>query len=280
MTDTTIRRFQIVGLVEVQGRCQYTITRKCLTPDAPVDGAGVHPECREAAWVRSQADADERVRSGYWHKGRQVDTDTTDTDDERSTTVSDGNRKPGHERGGEVRAYLLAYDGRHPFLLDMKQIVSGNTKYDRLTDRQIDAVAKFIDNEKARNTVRPETGRDLSVLPIGRTRACVENESGTLTFILIDRPEPTSKWAGWAFVKQQLGPNEDKRLGSQRPGQTYVGMWENLIDKVLADPMAAVARYGLELGECGVCGKALTNEESRATGIGPVCAARMRGEEM
>jgi len=37
---------------------------------------------------------------------------------------------------------------------------------------------------------------------------------------------------------------------------------------------AAVVRYGKEIGECGICGRTLTDEESRAAGIGPVCAGR------
>jgi hypothetical protein len=40
-------------------------------------------------------------------------------------------------------------------------------------------------------------------------------------------------------------------------------------------PLAASIRYGKELGMCGVCGRTLTNEESRATGIGPICASRL-----
>jgi hypothetical protein len=33
-------------------------------------------------------------------------------------------------------------------------------------------------------------------------------------------------------------------------------------------------RYGMLIGKCGVCGRTLTDEESRANGIGPVCAER------
>lgn len=33
--------------------------------------------------------------------------------------------------------------------------------------------------------------------------------------------------------------------------------------------------FGLEFGRCGVCGRGLTNDESRELGIGPVCRARV-----
>jgi hypothetical protein len=41
-----------------------------------------------------------------------------------------------------------------------------------------------------------------------------------------------------------------------------------------ADPKVAMLRYGQELGQCGHCYRTLTNDESRAVGIGPVCRAK------
>lgn len=183
----------------------------------------------------------------------------------------------------EAKAYASTYSGTFQFMLDMKARVNGPKKgygaSTRLTDGMVAAILRCKANDE-RKVERPEpkqTGRNLMDLPNGRTRACVENESGSLTFLLIDViKDPKSKWNGWAFVKQQTGPDET-RIGSQRPGQTYVGQWAVLIDKVLADPMAAVVRYGNELGHCGVCGLPLTNEESREAGIGPVCRAKIKG---
>jgi hypothetical protein len=189
-------------------------------------------------------------------------------------------------RQAEALAYVRDYRGTWGLPLDIRSDRRFGTKYMRLSDRQIEVLlaGKARDAERAAQVTRSQTGRDLTVLPYGRTRAAVENESGGLTFLLIDRPEPLNrfkqpdKWHGWVFVKQQQGPNE-VRLGSQRPGQTYSGQWPSLIDKVLADPLAAVARYGLELGVCGVCGLPLTNDESRALGIGPVCRSKIAGKE-
>jgi hypothetical protein len=44
---------------------------------------------------------------------------------------------------------------------------------------------------------------------------------------------------------------------------------------VKADPKAASILYGLKLGQCGVCGRTLTNQESRDFGIGPICRDKM-----
>jgi len=48
-----------------------------------------------------------------------------------------------------------------------------------------------------------------------------------------------------------------------------------VLRKIEVDPKAAAIRYGQELGVCGVCGRTLTDEASRAAGIGPVCSSRL-----
>lgn len=43
---------------------------------------------------------------------------------------------------------------------------------------------------------------------------------------------------------------------------------------IAANPLEACIRYGLEFKRCGRCGRGLTDENSRAAGIGPVCATK------
>lgn len=47
-----------------------------------------------------------------------------------------------------------------------------------------------------------------------------------------------------------------------------------ILSAIKADPLAG-PRFGQEIGRCYVCGRTLTDETSRALGIGPVC----RGDE-
>lgn len=47
-----------------------------------------------------------------------------------------------------------------------------------------------------------------------------------------------------------------------------------ILDSIAEDPAEAAALYGKEIGKCGICSRKLTNDESRARGIGPVCAER------
>jgi hypothetical protein len=87
-------------------------------------------------------------------------------------------------------------------------------------------------------------------------------------FFVIDTPL-RGKWAGAVFVKEQAGDD----LYPVKP----VGREETIIKAILADAKAALTLYGLELGSCGICGRTLTDEDSRRRGIGPVCAAKATG---
>lgn len=54
--------------------------------------------------------------------------------------------------------------------------------------------------------------------------------------------------------------------------------WETKLDVLWAiaqNPEAASANFGHEFKRCGICGRGLTNDESRERGIGPVCAGRL-----
>jgi TorA maturation chaperone TorD len=46
------------------------------------------------------------------------------------------------------------------------------------------------------------------------------------------------------------------------------------VARVAADPAAAATAHGHEFGNCSCCGRELTNPESVARGIGPICAER------
>jgi hypothetical protein len=99
----------------------------------------------------------------------------------------------------------------------------------------------------------------------------VVNSEGTVTFLRVDNVNKNgSSWKGWVFVKRVVGPREDK-IGRQAPGGTYHGQFRGLLTQVLHDPVRSMARYGQMVGECGRCGRRLTDDKSRRDGIGPEC---------
>lgn len=110
----------------------------------------------------------------------------------------------------------------------------------------------------------------INSIPSGRYAA--EDENGKLRFLKIDNVN-VGKWSGYVFVKMLQSDNEI-RQGVQRPNGSYSGKSVHALQAILKNPRAASEAYGLEVGRCGVCGRLLTDPESRALGIGPICAAK------
>lgn len=49
------------------------------------------------------------------------------------------------------------------------------------------------------------------------------------------------------------------------------------LDEIERDPKAAIAAHGIATGSCGCCGRELTDPESIAVGIGPICIEKLGG---
>lgn len=124
-------------------------------------------------------------------------------------------------------------------------------------------VSRLIDALKALPWREARVATDsLPDVPAGRY--AVATEEGTLAFYRVDRPTE-GRWAGYTFVKVQASDDEHPVRGAAA---------RVVLGKIATDVQGASARYGQEIGVCGVCGKTLTDAESRARGLGPVCAAK------
>jgi hypothetical protein len=100
-------------------------------------------------------------------------------------------------------------------------------------------------------------------VPAGRYAVEVD---GALGFFRVDRPAE-GRWAGRTFVSVQASDEFYPVRARARRARVLAA--------IAADPAAASARYGQELGVCGVCGRTLTDATSRQIGIGPICRERM-----
>lgn len=107
---------------------------------------------------------------------------------------------------------------------------------------------------------RKVTGTQTSEVPNGRYAV---EEDGVLRFFYVRNGAESTRWAGFVFVDIQasddLYPLKDRARKAR------------VLALIAADLETASRRYGQELGVCGVCGRTLTDEDSRAYGIGPVC---------
>lgn len=89
-------------------------------------------------------------------------------------------------------------------------------------------------------------------------------EDGLITkFYKVDAPED-GRWKGYVFVSVQAS-DEFHRIRNMEQVASII----NTIS--MQGWKESLLRYGREIGVCGHCGRTLTNEESRAYGIGPIC---------
>ena len=72
-------------------------------------------------------------------------------------------------------------------------------------------------------------------------------------------------------VYRIIGGHQDQRLSLNAAHKVLFGLLF-LSDHEI---VKALSTYGQEIGRCGVCHRHLTDEESRAKGVGPNCAARL-----
>lgn len=103
------------------------------------------------------------------------------------------------------------------------------------------------------------------------TRFAVDTEEGAVNSLAFWRISP-SRDGNMFYLNQVIGGQGPVKV--RMSPEAMIAIAEKII---AAGPVEAMVRYGLELGECGHCGRELTNDESRAMGIGPHCRKHMGG---
>lgn len=145
-----------------------------------------------------------------------------------------------------------------------------------LTERQWMAL-KRIRAEQAAVVMAPER-RAVAELQNGRHAVLVGDQ---VQFYVV-RTADDGKYRGTTFIARQSG-DVRQTVGYRRPDGELVRRtsevveFDEMVRQILEEPMVTLARYGREIGSCGVCGRALTDEVSRDRGIGPVCFERLAG---
>lgn len=86
---------------------------------------------------------------------------------------------------------------------------------------------------------------------------------GVTKFYVVDKPE-SGAWKGTTWLSVLAS---DEKHGIPK-GAAKIAILSRIAD----DVKGASVLYGQRLGRCGVCNRTLTDEASRAAGIGPVCA--------
>lgn len=125
------------------------------------------------------------------------------------------------------------------------------------TTRWIGNMIQKVRELRAAAPVAPTT----PVAQVADARYAVE-ENGTLKFFRVKN----GNLPGFVFL--------DVQASDDWHAVRNVTRIRSIVALIAQDAKAAMVRYGHELGECGMCGRTLTDEASRAAGIGPVCASK------
>jgi hypothetical protein len=143
-------------------------------------------------------------------------------------------------------------------------------------------------------------GLDLSMLPDGRYAAPDLSGKNDLIFLMVRRVRKPH-WRDRLYVygkrirgRERVQPgtievkewsSDQKRLcGEQKvpecgftpchSGSHYHGEFEEQLQLILPTPESWAKLFGIMVGHCCICGKTLTDEDSRAQGIGPECVKK------
>jgi hypothetical protein len=138
---------------------------------------------------------------------------------------------------------------------------SYTTAMDRNSAWTRENTSRWIGNLIKKSRELTEAARKTTSVQVADGRYAVEHE-GTLKFYKVTN----GRRPGFVFLDVQASDDwhSIRNLGTIR----------QVLALIAIDAKAAMIRYGQELGRCGHCGRTLTDETSRAAGIGPTCANR------
>lgn len=159
-------------------------------------------------------------------------------------------------------------------------------QYGTLSEGQIGAIRKCIARDAERAKAKVEAAPDINVEKIEAAFARVRSDAfkagavdakwrklylGTFTFC--DMPA-RGQWKAAILVK-----DGEAKIGRVEGGKFF--RFANCTDEqvkavieIAADPLQAAVAHGLKYSFCACCGAELTNAESIARGIGPICAEK------
>jgi hypothetical protein len=167
-------------------------------------------------------------------------------------------------------------------------------QYGTLTDGQVEALRKCMarDAERAAQKAADAEKRSVAIdiakieeaFATARAKADRRGARGiwmrplTLrsgeTDVTFNPGKPGGKWEGIIFAKsgeRQLGRIQG---GKYSPAFSCTEAEKSAVVDCASDPHKAAKAYGKAWSICTICGQTLTNDESIARGIGPICAEK------
>jgi hypothetical protein len=147
-----------------------------------------------------------------------------------------------------------------------------NLRVDRMTDEMIFAPVDRLTSQNASDLIKKllelpkrETSADptSAVVPEGYYAVPSVTGNNDLDFFMIQRPTD-GKWSGYTFLKRVVGGHADLPVRKADVGRVLRRIEDYGVK-------AAGMLYATEIGRCYRCNRHLTDDASRAAGMGPHC---------
>lgn len=161
-------------------------------------------------------------------------------------------------------------------------LVQALNKWGSLTEKQRAAAARNVEREATRQAEAAARAQAAPVVETKELEAAFQRARSaglirvriTMGDMVVKPASPHSVNVGALYVTEG-----DTYLGKVTSGRFYrvkacTPEQEARVLALLQDPKRAAEVYGQETGHCCICNRLLTDPESIARGIGPVCAER------
>lgn len=166
-------------------------------------------------------------------------------------------------------ASALATEPQKKFVRDLlAERVSddfGTIDFDTLSSyRAHNLIDTLLARPKVATTAPAQAPVASPAVPEGYYALHIARDAQKTSFFKVSAPTE-GRWAGRVFLAQLASDNEWPVKGARR------GM---VMAEIAKDYHAAGARFGRRIGRCCRCHRTLTDDKSRANGIGPECAGK------
>jgi hypothetical protein len=164
----------------------------------------------------------------------------------------------------------------------LAHVESGTFADGKRASALIDSLIRERDAKRAARRERTTGAADLHTPDVPASRyalPALDTTHGSLDFVQVDRPTK-GRWAGRTFVVRLIGsPGDFRQVRLPRDvSQDFLRRIasDTLLDagRSLSGAEAAAVRFSRHFTVCAACLSPLTDDDSRARGLGPVCAKR------
>lgn len=164
-----------------------------------------------------------------------------------------------------AKLYLQSYEGDFPYLVSMKQECEAKQVFLNIGTLSIGKIRGVVNCVRA-TAIKASTPKvDMPTVDSNRYAVTLGDK---LRFFRVNSPTE-GKWAGYTFIDELYGSAQALKRIPVKNQQARL----NILTTIASDE-DALARFGQELGICGMCGSPLTDELSREIGIGPTCRSK------